>query len=62
VIRVTDDTFTYASWNAEKNDWWWWHSKPINGPTPGGAKEILEITSSKGLLSRPAIPYPIDGQ
>ncbi len=59
VIRVTDDTFTYASWNAEKNDWWWWHSKPINRPASAAAKEILETSSSKGLLSRPAIPYPV---
>ncbi|MCF7731549.1 MAG: metallophosphoesterase [Akkermansiaceae bacterium] len=60
VIHVTDDTFTYASWNAEKNGWWWWHSKPINRPTPPATgEEILGSSSSKGLLSRPAIPYPI---
>jgi predicted phosphodiesterase len=59
VIHVTDRTFTFASWNAEKSGWWWWHSKPINGSSSGPAEEILETSSSKGLLSRPAIPYPI---
>lgn len=60
VVRVTDDTFTYACWNAEKNGWWWWHSKRINAGPGSPRDEVSGISPAKGLLSAPAIPYPVD--
>lgn len=62
VIRVTDDTFTFAEWNSEKNGWWWWHSKPINTAAKGSRPDISGASSSKGLLCTPAIPYPVTEQ
>lgn len=34
VVRITDETFTVASFNYDDSDWWWWHQKPIFG-APG---------------------------
>lgn len=62
VIRVTDTTFTYGSWNAEQNGWWWWHSKPINGRAKSAAAEISGVSSARGLLCTPAIPYPVEAR
>jgi hypothetical protein len=31
VVRITDERMIVASWNYERNRWWWWHDKPING-------------------------------
>ena len=58
VVHVTDQTFTFASWNSRQNDWWWWHSKPINGYTGPDAKKILDVHVKRGVIGRPAIPYP----
>lgn len=55
VIHVTDERFTFASWNSQQNDWWWWHSKPLNG---ADGAEIFDSQVKKGLMSAPAIPYP----
>ncbi|MBU1245223.1 metallophosphoesterase [Myxococcota bacterium] len=50
VLHVTDTHLIYAAWNLEFNDWWWIHSKPINGhPGP----ETLKI-----LRGAPWVPYP----
>ncbi len=64
VIQVTDTTFTYGSWNAELKNWWWWHSKPINSPARSAtaAGEISGVAPSRGLLTSPAIPYPVKAE
>jgi 3',5'-cyclic AMP phosphodiesterase CpdA len=61
VIRVTDDTFTFAEWNSELDGWWWWHSKPINA-AKGSRSGLSGSSSSKGLLCAPAIPYPVNAK
>jgi hypothetical protein len=58
VVHVTDQTFTFGSWNCRQDDWWWWHSKPINGHGGPAAREILDVQVKGGGIGRPAIPYP----
>jgi len=60
VVHVTDETFTFASWNSRLKDWWWWHSKPINGHSGPDAREILDVQDRRESIGRPAIPYPTD--
>lgn len=64
VIQVTDTTFTYGSWNAELKNWWWWHSKTINGTGRAAttAGEISGVAPSHGLLTTLAIPYPVKAE
>jgi hypothetical protein len=50
--------FPLESWNSQQDDWRWWHSKPINGHTGPDAREILDVHVKRGVIGRPAIPYP----
>jgi len=54
VVHVTDGRLVVAAWNYEKNAWWWWHSKPINGVT-GGPPAQLQVERLPGLRHQPLI-------
>jgi len=45
VVQVTDERFTVASWNVQRDRWWWWHQKPIFG-AEGEAKRWFSSTAA----------------
>jgi hypothetical protein len=54
VVRVTDTRMTVASWNYDRQGWWWWHDKPVFD-APGAERRWFSGTGALvGATSRAA--------